>query len=179
MKLVEDAWQEKSQAAEAERTQHLLAEAVRTARWALTSELQRSESQSSIDIFKRWSLLEESAGNYLEAGLQAEKAQDYFAASVLFEKANAFGQALVALESASPKGLDSHKKAQLLEQGGNFFLAGLLYERLGEIDGFFNGRIIQWWRGLGFKWALDLEDILSIHKEGEKDCKDYSLSILG
>ena len=134
LKLVEDAWREKSQAVEAERTQCLLASAVKTARSALTSELQRSEGQSSTDLFKRWSLLEESAGNYLEAGLQAEKAQDYFAASVLFEKANAFGQALVALESASPTALDPRKKAQLLEQGGNFFLAGLLYERLGELD---------------------------------------------
>ncbi|OKH14879.1 molecular chaperone [Fischerella major NIES-592] len=134
LKSVAAAWQEKSQVPEAERTQRLLSEAVRTARAALTTELSGCEGQSTTDLFKRWSLLEEAAGNYLEAGLQAEKAQDYFAASVLFEKAGAFGQALVALESASPEAVDIRKKAQLLEEGGDFFMAASLYERLGETD---------------------------------------------
>jgi len=135
LKSVEDAWRGASQTAEADRTQHLLSEAVRTARSAFTAELQTREGDAAAtDLFKRWSLLEETAGNYLEAGLQAEKAQDYFAASVLFEKANAFGQALIALQSASSEAVDSRKKAQLLEQGGDFFMAALLYERLGETD---------------------------------------------
>lgn len=110
LKSVEEAWRGKSQEAEAGRTQNLLLEAVRTARSALTSELQISEGKPTTDLFKRWSLVEEAAGNYLEAGLQAEKAQDYFTASVLFEKAGAFGQALVALESASANVPDSRKK---------------------------------------------------------------------
>jgi molecular chaperone DnaK len=134
LKSVAEAWQEKSQVAEAERTQRLLSEVVRTARSALTAELSGCEGHFSTDLFKRWSLLEKAAGNYLEAGLQAEKAQDYFAASILFEKAGAFGQALVALESASPEAVDPRKKAQLLEEGGDFFMAALLYERLGETD---------------------------------------------
>jgi molecular chaperone DnaK len=135
LKSVGNAWHKKSEDAEANRTQNLLIEAVRTARSAFSSELQASEGrQPKTDLFKRWSLLEEEAGNYVEAGLQAEKAQDHFAASLLFEKAGAFGQALVALESSSPEDLDPKKKAQLLEQGGDFFMAGLLYERLGEIE---------------------------------------------
>jgi molecular chaperone DnaK len=133
LKSVAEAWREKSQTAEADRTQRLLADAVKTARSAFTTELQAREGHAAIDLFRRWSLLEEEAGNYLEAGLQAEKAQDYFAASVLFEKANAFGQALLALQTASPEeAVDSRKKAQLLEQGGDFFMAALLYEQLGE-----------------------------------------------
>ena len=134
LKSVAEAWQEKAQVAEAERTQHLLTEAVRTARSTFTAELQTAEAASTTDLLKRWSLLEESAGNYLEAGLQAEKAQDYFAAAILFEKASAFGQAVVALESASPETINPRRKAQLLEQGGDFFMAGLIYEQLGEID---------------------------------------------
>ncbi|MDZ8107033.1 MAG: Hsp70 family protein [Nostoc sp. DedQUE12a] len=133
LKSVAEAWQEKFQVAEAERTQRLLSEALKTARFALSAELSGCEGQSAIDLFKRWSLVEEAAGNYLEAGLQAEKAQDYFAASVLFEKAGAFGQALVAL-SASGEAVDTRKKAQLLEEGGDFFMAALLYERLGETE---------------------------------------------
>lgn len=134
LKSVEVAWREKSQTVEADRTQRLLSEAVRTARSAFTSELSACEGRTVIDLYKRWSLLEEAAGNYLEAGQQAEKAQDYFAASVLFEKANAFGQALVALESADSETIDPQKKAQLLEQGGDFFMAGLLYERSGDLE---------------------------------------------
>ena len=134
LKSVEDAYRGASQTAEAERTQRLLSEAVRTARSAFAAELQTREEHAAIDLFKRWSLLEEAAGNYLEAGLQAEKAEDYFSASVLFEKANAFGQALVALQTASPETVDSKKKAQLLAQGGDFFMAALLYERLGETE---------------------------------------------
>ncbi len=137
LKTLEEAWRKKSPLleviSEADRTQRLLYEAVRTARSALTSELKVSEVQPATEIFQRWSLVEEAAGNYLEAGLQAEKAQDYLTASLLFEKAGAFGQALVALESA-PDALEPIKKAQLLEQGGDFFMAGLLYERLGKIE---------------------------------------------
>jgi len=134
LRSVEAAWRETSQTVEADRMQHLLSEAVRTARAAFSSELQDCEGRATIELYKRWSQLEETAGNYLEAGLQAEKAQDYFAASVLFEKASAFGQALVALESASPETADPKKKAQLLEQGGDFFMAALLYERLGDLE---------------------------------------------
>ena len=78
--------------------------------------------------------MEETAGNYLAAGLQAEKAQDYFAASILFEKATAFGQALVALESATPNAIEPRKKAELLEQGGDFYMAASIYEHLGAPD---------------------------------------------
>lgn len=134
LKSVETAWREKSQTAEAERTQRLLTGAVRTARSAFTSESQTTDGQKEIDLSKRWSLLEEAAGNYLEAGILAEKAQDYFSASVLFERANAFGQALVALAAADPATIDSQKKAQLLEQGGDFFMAAMLYEKLGKTD---------------------------------------------
>lgn len=134
LKSVEEAWRATSQTDEADRTQHLLSEAVRTARSAFNFELQACEGRATIELYKRWSLVEEAAGNYLEAGLQAEKAQDYFTASVLFEKANAFGQALVALESASPETIDPRKKAQLLEQGGDFYMAALLYERLGDLE---------------------------------------------
>ncbi|MBR8838600.1 MAG: Hsp70 family protein [Stigonema ocellatum SAG 48.90 = DSM 106950] len=138
LKTVEEAWRKKTQdsviISEVDRTQRLLSEAVRTARTSFAALLQASDAQSRTEIFTRWSLLEEAAGNYLEAGLQAEKAQDYFAASLLFEKAGAFGQALVALESVSENALDPKKKALLLEQGGDFFMAGLLYERLGETE---------------------------------------------
>ncbi|MEG4407037.1 Hsp70 family protein [Microcoleus sp. MON2_D5] len=138
LKAVGDAWRSKSQdstiQAEANRTQHFLSEVVRTARSAFEAELRASEGLSATSIFKQRSLLEEAAGNYLEAGLQAQKAQDYFAASLLFEKASAFGQALSALEAAEPDAPNPIKKAQLLEQGGDFFMAGLLYEGLGETE---------------------------------------------
>ncbi len=134
LRTVTQAWQEKAQATEAQRTQRLLSEAVKTARSAFEVELQRSQSQSNTDFFKRWSLMEEVAGNYLEAGLQAEKAQNYFGVSVLFEKANAFGQALVALDSADRDAVKLIKKAQLQELGGDFYMAASLYEGLGEID---------------------------------------------
>jgi|688.fasta_scaffold48285_2 molecular chaperone DnaK len=137
LKDVESAWREKSSnldlIAEADRVQRLIHEIVRTARAAFTNNLQISEVQRATEIFQRWSLVEEAAGNYLEAGLQAEKAQDYLTASLLFEKAGAFGQALVALKSA-PDTLEPMKKAQLLELGGDFFMAGLLYERLEKIE---------------------------------------------
>jgi molecular chaperone DnaK len=145
LQKVKQAWQEKIEVirdqtevtrlcqSETIRIQQLLTEAVRTARSALTNQMQAEGDQPS-DFFKRWSQLEEAAGNYLEAGLQAERAEDFFTASVLFEKAGAFGQALVTLESASPDAIAPRKKAQLLEQGGDFFMAGLLYERLGEVD---------------------------------------------
>jgi molecular chaperone DnaK len=134
LKSTAQAWQEKSQLAEAERLQLLVSGVVKTARSAFTDESQGCEEPAKLDVFKRWSRLEEAAGNYLEAGLQAEKAQDHFAAAVLFEKASAFGQALVALESSSSEAVDPRKKAQLLEEGGDFFVAASLYEQLGDID---------------------------------------------
>ncbi|AFY37640.1 Heat shock protein 70 [[Leptolyngbya] sp. PCC 7376] len=134
LKSIEEAWQDRSQTAEAERIKHLLSGAVRAARSAFEHELDASDGQTTKELLKRWSLLEEAAGNYLEAGQKAEQAEDYFAASILFEKAKAFGQALVALKSAEPEAVDSRKKAQLLEQGGDFFMAASLYESLGEID---------------------------------------------
>lgn len=138
LKTVEDAWRQKSLEsdilAEADRTQRLLTDVVKTARLSFEAELRKSADAPPPDLFKRWSLLEAAAGNYLEAGLQAEKAQDFFAASLLFEKAQAFGQALSALDVADPNAINPLKKAQLLEQGGDFFMAGLLYERLNEPD---------------------------------------------
>lgn len=138
MKTVEDAWRQKSQDSdtqqEADRLQHLLSGVVKTARASFEAEQRTSDDSLKTDLFKRWSLLEEAAGNYLEAGLQAEKAQDFFAASLLFEKAEAFGQALSALDSAAPDSVSPMKKAQLLERGGDYFMAALLYERLNEID---------------------------------------------
>ncbi len=138
LRTVEQAWRNKSTESslrsEADRTQHLLSEVIRTVRASFEAQLPATQGQSEKDLFKQWSLLEEAAGNYLEAGFQAEKAQDYFAASLLFEKAGAFGQALIALDSADPDHPNPRKKAQLLEQGGDFFMAGLLYERLREIE---------------------------------------------
>jgi len=135
---VEAAWRQKSDepdiSSEADRTGSLLAQAVRTARSYLSAELSAVQGQTETEICKRWSQIEEAAGNYLEAGLQAEKAQDYFAASVLFEKAGAFGQALAALESAAPDDSQPQRKAELLFSGGDFFMAALLYERLEETD---------------------------------------------
>jgi molecular chaperone DnaK len=140
LKTIEEAWQQKSSEpeilTEVERTQRLLAEIVKTARGSLEAEMRDANNSSAsqqIAIFKRWSLLEAAAGNYLEAGLQAEKAQDYFAASLLFEKAGAFGQAVCALDAAAPNGAEL-RKAQLLQQGGDFFMAGLLYEKLQDVD---------------------------------------------
>jgi molecular chaperone DnaK len=127
---VGDAWRAKSQTVEAERSQRLLTEAVRMARAAFQTEQQTCESSAINALYKRWSFLEEAAGNYLEAGVKAEQAQDYFSAALLFEQAGAFGQALVALETANPQVVDLQKKAQLLEQGGDFYPAALLHERL-------------------------------------------------
>lgn len=135
LSAVARAWRRRRQITEAERTEYYLSEAVRTARCAFESELSEAESEEvKLNIRRRWSQLEEAAGNYLEAALQAEQTQDYFTASLLFEKASAFGQALVALESVNPENVDPRKKAQLLEQGGDFFMAALLYERLQDLD---------------------------------------------
>lgn len=134
---VEREWHAKSgdllSTAEAERTQHLLSEAVKTARASFEREVKTSEAQPGAEVFKCWSLLEEEAGNFLEAGLQAEMARDYFAASLAFEKAGAFGQALAAFEQAAPHP-DLLRKAELLRAGGDFFMAGLLYGRLRMAD---------------------------------------------
>jgi molecular chaperone DnaK len=118
---------------EADRVGHLLAEVVKTGRAALEAEVRATQAQAGAQVFKRWSLLEESAGNFLEAGLQAELAQDYFSASLLFEKAGAFGQALSALGQTAQGG-EPKRRAELLERGGDFFMAGLLYERLKETE---------------------------------------------
>ncbi|TVR11379.1 MAG: molecular chaperone [Phormidium sp. GEM2.Bin31] len=135
LSAVARAWRQRRQRVEAERTEYYLSEAVKTARCAFESELSEAESDEvKVNIRRRWSQLEEVAGNYLEAALHAEQTQDYFTASLLFEKANAFGQALVALESVNPEDVDPRKKAQLLEQGGDFFMAALLYERLHDLD---------------------------------------------
>src|ERR1039458_5924495 len=75
---------------EADRASRLLTEVVKTGRAALEAEVRATHAQSGAEVFKRWSLLEESAGNFLEAGLQAELAHDYFSASLHFEKAGAF-----------------------------------------------------------------------------------------
>ena len=133
LKSAAEAWQEKSRIAEAERARHLLSEALRTARAAFHDESQTNGERSATDLFKRWSLVEEAAGNYLEAGLQAEKARDYLAASVLFEKANAFGQALAALESASPMRSLPHK-SPVIGAGWRLFYGGFALRTSGETD---------------------------------------------
>jgi len=134
---VESAWRSKSieapHQAEAERFRHLLGETVKTARLALEAEARTSQVQLGDNLFKRWSLFEEAVGNYLEAALQAEMAHDYFNASLLFEKAGAFGQALSALGQI-PQGADPKRRAELLERGGSYFMAGLLYEKMGDTD---------------------------------------------
>lgn len=60
-------------------------------------------------------------------------AHDYFNASLLFEKAGAFGQALSAL-GQMPQGAEPKRRAELLERGGSFFMAGLIYEKMGDKD---------------------------------------------
>ena len=134
---VESAWRSKSNEAphqsEAERFRHLLGETVKTGRLALEAEARTSQAQPGATLFKRWSLFEEAAGNYLEAALQAEMAHDYFNASLLFEKAGAFGQALSAL-GQMPQGAEPKRRAELLERGGSFFMAGLIYEKMGDKD---------------------------------------------
>jgi molecular chaperone DnaK len=54
-------------------------------------------------------------------------------AALMFEKAGAYGQALRAFER-SPRGDQVERKAMLLEHGGDFFMAGLLYESLGQTE---------------------------------------------
>jgi len=118
---------------EADRFRHLLTQVVKTARTALDAEVRTAHAQPGAEVYKRWSLFEEAAGNFLEAGLQAEMASDHFAASLLFEKAGAFGQALSALDQTA-QGAEPKRRAEILEHGGDFFMAGLLYERIGETD---------------------------------------------
>ncbi|MCT7958533.1 Hsp70 family protein [Laspinema palackyanum] len=140
LKALEIAWRNHSPSSrvqsEASRTQHLLGEVLKTARAGLELQLTDAQGVREIELFKAWSGLEEAAGNYQEAAVKAQQAQDYFTASLLFEKAGAFGQALSALDEADSETneLVPQKKAQLLEQGGDFFMAGLLYEQLGETD---------------------------------------------
>ena len=69
---------------EADRISRLLTEVVKTGRAALDGEVRATQAQPGAEVFKRWSLLEEAAGNYLEAGVQAEMAGDHFGAALLF-----------------------------------------------------------------------------------------------
>jgi molecular chaperone DnaK len=137
LRTVEEVWRMRPAspvlAAEADRARRLLSEALKTVRSSLEAEVRSTDAQPGAEVFKRWSLIEEAAANYLEAGLQAEMAHDYFAASLLFEQAGAFGQALSALDRTS-QSTDPKKRASLLERGGDFFMAGLLYERMGETE---------------------------------------------
>ncbi|MCT7993152.1 Hsp70 family protein [Laspinema olomoucense] len=140
LKALETAWRNHSPASrvqsEASRTQHLLGEILKTARAGFEGQLTEAQGVRETEVYKAWSRLEEAAGNYQEAAMKAQQAQDYFTASLLFEKAGAFGQAVSALDEADREtsALVPQKKAQLLEQGGDFFRAGLLYEELGETD---------------------------------------------
>jgi molecular chaperone DnaK len=113
------------------RLEDILRSLVRTARASLTEESRGAAPGG--EVFRRWSALEEAAGNFLEAGIQAEFAQDYVTASLMFEKAGAFGQALRALDR-SPRSDQLEHRAALLERGGDFFMAGLVYERLGQTE---------------------------------------------
>src|SRR5205823_5335430 len=49
------------------------------------------------------------------------------------ERAGAFGQALRAFDR-SPRSDQLERRAELLERGGDFFMAGLVYERLGQTE---------------------------------------------
>lgn len=113
------------------RLEGILQSLVRTARASLTEESRNAGPGA--DVFRRWSAMEEAAGNFLEAGIQAEFAQDYVTATLMFEKAGAFGQALHALDRSTQSD-QLERRAKLLEQGGDFFVAGLIYERLGQAE---------------------------------------------
>jgi molecular chaperone DnaK len=116
---------------EAARFDEILNSLIRTARASLTEE-SRSAAPGA-EVFRRWSAIEEAAGNFLEAGIQAEFAQDYVTATLMFEKAGAFGRALRAFER-SPGSDHLERRAELLDRGGDFFMAGLIYERLGQTE---------------------------------------------
>jgi molecular chaperone DnaK len=113
------------------RLEGILGSLVRTARASLTEESRNAGPGA--EVFRRWSAIEEAAGNFLEAGIQAEFGQDYVTAELMFEKAGAFGQALRAFER-SPQSDQLERRAELLERGGDFFMAGLMYERLGQTE---------------------------------------------
>src|SRR5579871_4583103 len=116
---------------EAARLDEILGSLVKTARAALIEE-SRSAAPGA-EVFSRWSAIEEAAGNFLEAGIQAEFAQDYVTATLMFEKAGAFGQALRAFDR-SPRSDHLERRADLLERGGDLSMAGLVYERLGQTE---------------------------------------------
>ena len=116
---------------EAARLEDILRNLVRTARASLTEEARGAAPGA--EVFRRWSAVEEAAGNFLEAGIQAEFGHDYLTATMMFEKAGAYGQALRAFEQ-SPRNDQVEQKAELLEHGGDLFMAGLLYESLGQTD---------------------------------------------
>ncbi len=117
---------------EAGRVERLLADLVRTVRGAFEEEIRSTSASLGAEVFRRWSLFEEAAGNFLEAALHAESAQDFFSASLLFEKAGAIGQAIRALDKSGNAG-DLRMRAGLLEQGGDSYTAGILYERIGDL----------------------------------------------
>lgn len=116
---------------EAARLDDILSNLVRTARASLTEEARNAAPGAA--VFRRWSAIEEAAGNFLEAGMQAEFGQDYVTAALMFEKAGAFGQALLAFDR-SPRSDHLERRAELLERGGDLFMAGLVYERLGQTE---------------------------------------------
>jgi hypothetical protein len=115
---------------EVARLSSILGSLVRIARASL-----REESRNAgpgAEVFRRWSAIEEAAGNFLGAGLQAELGQDYVTAALMFEKAGAFEQTRRAFDR-SPRS-DLERRAELLERGGDFSAAARLYERLGQTE---------------------------------------------
>lgn len=115
---------------EAARLEDILDSLVRTARTSLTEESRNAGPGA--EVFRRWSAIEEAAGNFLEAGLQAESGQDYVTAALMFEEAGAFEQALHAFDR-SPR-IDLQRRAELLEGDRDFSRAGRLYKRLGQTE---------------------------------------------
>jgi tetratricopeptide (TPR) repeat protein len=115
---------------EAVRQEGVLDSLVRTARASLTEESQNAEPGA--EVFRRWSTIEEAAGNFLAAGLQAELGQDYVTAALMFEEAGASAHALRAFDR-SPRS-DLEQRAELLERDGDFSRAVRLYKRLGQTE---------------------------------------------
>jgi molecular chaperone DnaK len=115
---------------EAARLEGILDSLVRTARASLIEESRNAEPGA--EVFRRWSAIEEAAGNFLEAGLQAESGQDHVTAVLMFEQAGAFEQARRAFDR-SPRS-DLERRAERLEREGDFHRAGRLYGRLGQTE---------------------------------------------
>jgi molecular chaperone DnaK len=70
------------------RLDDILHSLVRSARASLTEEAR--SAATGAEVFRRWSAVEEAAGNFLEAGIQAELGHDYVTAALMFEKAGAY-----------------------------------------------------------------------------------------